>query len=58
MVLTYKNKFNLKYGFDKNASHSIEEISELTGYNKEGLETIFNKGLVLSKQIRNQFVKM
>ena len=34
MVLTYKNKFNLKYGFDKNASHSIDEIAKLTGYLK------------------------
>ena len=27
MVLTYKNKFNMKYGFPKDASHSVAEIS-------------------------------
>lgn len=42
---TYKNKFNKKYGFDKNASHSIEEIAKLTGYELEGLKTIYKKGI-------------
>ena len=45
MVLTYKNKFNKKYGFPANAPHSIAEISRLTGYKKSGLEIIFNKGI-------------
>ena len=44
MVLTYKNKFNMKYGFDKNQSHSINEISKITGYKKNHLDMIFNKG--------------
>jgi hypothetical protein len=44
MVLTYKNKFNTKYGFPKDASHSVDEISRLTGYKKSGLETILEKG--------------
>ena len=44
MVLSYKNKFNIKYGFDKNKSHSIIEISKLTGYNKQHLDMIFKKG--------------
>ena len=44
MVETYKNKFNKKYGFPKDASHSISEISKLTGYKKSGLETILDKG--------------
>ena len=44
MVETYKNKFNKKYGFPKDASHSISEISKLTGYKKSGLETIMDKG--------------
>lgn len=44
MVITYKNKFNIKYGFPKNQSHSIKEISKLTGYTLSGLQTIFNKG--------------
>jgi hypothetical protein len=42
---TYRNQFNKKYGFDKNASHSIEEIAKLTGYELEGLKTIFDKGI-------------
>ena len=44
MVETYKNKFNKKYGFSKDASHSVAEISKLTGYNVSGLKTIVKKG--------------
>jgi len=44
MVVTYKNKFNLKYGFDKNESHSLKEISDITGYKLSGLQTIYNRG--------------
>jgi len=45
MVVTYKNKFNAKYGFPKDEPHSIQEISQLTGYKKSGLDTIFDKGV-------------
>jgi len=45
MVNTYRNKFNKKYGFDKDASHSISEIAKLTGYKLSGLKTIFSKGI-------------
>jgi len=45
MVLTYKDKFNIKYGFEKGTSHSINEISKLTGYKLAGLKIIFNKGV-------------
>lgn len=44
MVLTYKNKFNIKYGFNKDESHSLDEISKITNYKKSGLKTIYNKG--------------
>jgi hypothetical protein len=44
MVETYKNKFNQKYGFEKDASHSLSEISKLTGYKLSGLKTIVEKG--------------
>lgn len=44
MVETYLDKFNKKYGFPKGSSHSISEISKLTGYKKGGLETILDKG--------------
>jgi hypothetical protein len=40
----YKNIFNKKYGFKKDESHSVAEISRLTGYKKSGLETIVQKG--------------
>jgi len=41
---TYREKFNKKYGFKKDASHSVAEISRLTGYKLSGLRTIVNKG--------------
>jgi len=44
MVDTYKNKFNRKYGFEKDASHSLAEIAKLTGYKLSGLKTIQEKG--------------
>jgi hypothetical protein len=45
MVVTYKDKFNMKYGFPKGTSHSITDIANITGYKKEGLNIIFNKGV-------------
>ncbi len=41
---TYKNKFNKKYGFPKDASHSLSEIAKLTGYKLSGLKKIQEKG--------------
>ena len=43
--MTYKNKFNVKYGFEKNEPHSISEIAKITGYKKSGLDVIYNKGV-------------
>ncbi len=43
-MVTYKQKFNKKYGFPKDAPHSIAEISRLTGYKVSGLRTIKKKG--------------
>jgi hypothetical protein len=45
MDLTYKQKFNQKYGFPREESHSIAEISKYTGYAVAGLKTIYQKGL-------------
>jgi hypothetical protein len=45
MVVTYKNKFNAKYGFPKDEAHSISDVAKITGYKKSGLETIFDKGV-------------
>jgi hypothetical protein len=42
--MTYKQKFNKKYGFYKDASHSLNEISKLSGYKLSGLKTILSKG--------------
>jgi len=53
MVLTYKNKFNIKYGFAKDAPHSLAEIAKITGYKKSGLDVIFNKGVGAFKTNRS-----
>lgn len=45
MVHTWKNKFNKKHGYSEDESHSLSEVSKITGYKKEGLQTIFNKGV-------------
>jgi hypothetical protein len=45
MVFTYKNRFNKKYGFESDQSHSLADISKITGYKKSGLQTIFDKGV-------------
>jgi len=45
MVLTYKNKFNIKHGFQKDEIHSLREIAKITGYKLSGLQIIFNKGI-------------
>lgn len=45
MVITYKNKFNMKYGFNRDETHSLAEIAKLTGYKLSGLQVIYNKGI-------------
>lgn len=52
MVLTYKNKFNIKYGFPKDESHSLREIAKITGYKLSGLQIIYNKGIGAFKNNR------
>ncbi len=44
MVLTYKNKFNNYYDFQKDTTHSVEDISKITGYNLKGLKKKLSKG--------------
>ena len=44
MVETYKQKFNKKYGFEKNASHSIREISSQAGISYRNALKIVEKG--------------
>ena len=45
MVLTYKNQFNIKHGFPRDESHSLKEISKISGYKLSGLQVIFDKGI-------------
>jgi len=45
MTLTYKQKFNKKYGQPLNQSNSIANIAKKTGYKISGLRTIYRKGL-------------
>lgn len=44
MVLTNKQKFNKKYGFEKDASHSIKEIAKLAGIKYRNALKIVEKG--------------
>ena len=45
MVQTYKMKFNKKYNQPLQKSNTLLEIAKLTGYEKKGLQTIYNKGV-------------
>jgi len=45
MVLTYREKFNKKYGFKRDESHSLAEIAKLTGYQLKHLQMIYNLGI-------------
>lgn len=45
MLMTYKRRFNKRHGFPLDEPHSIAEIAKITGYEKSGLETIFDKGV-------------
>jgi len=44
MVETYKQKFNKKYGFEKDASHSVKEIAKLSGIKYRNALKIVEKG--------------
>ena len=43
-MTTWKEKFNKKYGFPLDTSHSLSRISALTGYKLSGLKKIVEKG--------------
>ena len=40
MALTYKQKFNKKYGFAKDKAHSLRDIARITGRPYKGLHPI------------------
>ena len=44
MGLTFKQKFNKKFGFPKDKSHSLAEIAKLTGYKLYNIKKIYKKG--------------
>ena len=44
-VITYRDKYNKKYGFKKGASHSLKDISKKTGIGMKGIQEIYNKGI-------------
>lgn len=45
MVLTYKQKFNKKYGFKLAEPHSKKDIAKITGIKKSILDDVFDRGV-------------
>ena len=45
MVVTNKNKFNKKYGFKSDESHSKQQISKLSGISMTILNKVYDRGL-------------
>ena len=44
MTLTYKEKFNKKYGFPKEKSHSVRDIAKISGIKYSNAKKIIQKG--------------
>ena len=44
-VVTYRNKFNKKYGFGLNDSHSLSEVAKISKIKLSSLQDIYNKGI-------------
>lgn len=45
MGQTHKQRFNKKYGFPLNQSHSLMEVSKLTGIKPTILQQVYNRGI-------------
>ena len=43
--VSYKDKYNTKYGYKNEESHDLEEIAKDTGVSMKGLQQIYNKGI-------------
>ena len=43
--VSYKDKYNTKYGYKNNTSHTLEQVSKDTGVSMKGLQQIYNKGI-------------
>ena len=44
-MTTFKNKFNLKYGFDKDENHSLYELSKITNIKLSIINNAYNRGV-------------
>jgi hypothetical protein len=44
-TITWKDKYNRKYGFKKGTSHSLKDIAKKTKKSIKGLQQIYNKGI-------------
>tara|TARA_R100001463_G_scaffold113999_1_gene169183 strand:- start:87 stop:401 length:315 start_codon:yes stop_codon:yes gene_type:complete len=42
---TFKNKYNTKYGFNKNKAHSLNDISKQTKIPKKIIQEVYNRGV-------------
>ena len=42
--MSNKSKFNKKYGFKSNESHSLNEIAKISGIKKSILQEVYNRG--------------
>lgn len=45
MPVSWKDKYNKKYGYEKGESHSLSEVSKDTGIKRSALQKIYNKGI-------------
>lgn len=45
MTDTFRDKYNRKFGFPKNTSHSLLDISKKTGVSISGINQIYLKGM-------------
>ena len=53
MVLTNKQKYNKKYGFSKEQSHSKKDISKKTGIPMRILDKVYDRGVGAHKNNRS-----
>ena len=44
MVVSNKEKYNKKYNFKKDTSHSLNDIAKTTGIKKSILQEVYNRG--------------
>lgn len=45
MVLTFRQRYNKKYGFKRDDSHSLDDIAKKTKISKSILQQVFNRGV-------------